>query len=121
MKTLTQAEEEIMQILWKLEEANVAAVIEQMPEPKPAYNTVSTIIRILESKEFVNYRKEGRGHIYYPLVKKDTYSKATAGKLASNYFKGSFKSMVSFFMEQEKLSVQDLEDILKEINKKPNS
>lgn len=121
MKTLTQAEEEIMQILWKLEEANVAAVIEEMPEPKPAYNTVSTIIRILESKEFVDYRKEGRGHIYSPLVDKEAYSNATTGKLVSNYFKGSFKSMVSFFMDQEKLSVQDLEEILEEINKKPGS
>lgn len=121
MKTLTHAEEEIMQILWQLNEANVAAVIEQMPEPKPAYNTVSTIIRILESKKFVGFRKEGRGHIYHTLVSRDAYSKATAGKLASNYFKGSYKSMVSFFMEQEKLSVKDLEDILKEINKKPNS
>ncbi|KQC34022.1 CopY family transcriptional repressor [Nonlabens sp. YIK11] len=118
MKTLTQAEEEIMQILWKLDEANVAAIIDQMPDPKPAYNTVSTITRILESKKFVDYRKEGRGHIYFPIVSKDAYSRATAGKLASNYFKGSYKSMVSFFMEQEKLSVQDLEDILKEINKK---
>ncbi|PRP66880.1 BlaI/MecI/CopY family transcriptional regulator [Nonlabens agnitus] len=118
MKTLTQAEEEIMQILWKLDEANVAAIIDQMPDPKPAYNTVSTITRILESKKFVGYRKEGRGHIYFPIVSKDAYSRATAGKLASNYFKGSYKSMVSFFMEQEKLSVQDLEDILKEINKK---
>ncbi|WP_194850557.1 BlaI/MecI/CopY family transcriptional regulator [Nonlabens antarcticus] len=121
MKTLTQAEEEIMQILWHLQEANVAAVIEQMPEPKPAYNTVSTIIRILESKGFVYYRKEGRGHIYFPMVDRDSYSRATAGKLASNYFKGSYKSMVSFFMEQEKLSVKDLEEILEEINKKPNS
>ena len=118
MKTLTQAEEEIMQILWDLNEANVASIIEKMPEPKPAYNTVSTITRILESKKFVDYRKEGRGHIYFPMVSKDAYSRATAGKLASNYFKGSYKSMVSFFMEQEKLSVQDLEEILKEINKK---
>ncbi|AZQ44649.1 BlaI/MecI/CopY family transcriptional regulator [Nonlabens ponticola] len=118
MKTLTQAEEEIMQILWQLNEANVASIIEQMPEPKPAYNTVSTITRILESKKFVNYRKQGRGHIYYPIVSKKDYTRATAGKLASNYFKGSYKSMVSFFMQQEQLSVQDLEDILKEMNKK---
>ena len=118
MKTLTQAEEEIMHILWQLQEANIAAVIDEMPEPKPAYNTVSTITRILESKKFVDYRKEGRGHIYFPIVSKDAYSRATAGKFASNYFKGSYKSMVSFFMEQEKLSVQDLEEILKEINKK---
>jgi len=118
MKTLTQAEEEIMQILWKLQEANLASILDEMPAPKPAYNTVSTIVRILESKEFVDYRKEGRGHIYFPLVSKDAYSKSTAGKFASNYFKGSYKSMVSFFMEQEKLSVKDLEEILNEINKK---
>jgi BlaI family penicillinase repressor len=118
MKTLTTAEEDIMQHLWYLKEANVAQIIEQMPEPKPAYNTVSTIIRILENKDFVNYRKEGRGHIYFPKVSKKAYSKATANKLASNYFKGSYKSMVSFFMQQEDLSVTDLEEILNEINKK---
>lgn len=118
MKTLTTAEEDIMQHLWVLKEANVAQIIEQMPEPKPAYNTVSTIIRILENKEFVDYRKEGRGHIYFPKVSKNAYSKATANKLASNYFKGSYKSMVSFFMQQEDLSVKELEEILNEINKK---
>lgn len=118
MKTLTTAEEDIMQHLWKLNEANVASMIEQMPEPKPAYNTVSTIIRILESKGFVDYRKEGRGHIYFPLVSKESYTAATAEKLATNYFKGSFKSMVSFFMEQEDLTIKELEEILNEINKK---
>ena len=118
MKTLTTAEEEIMQHLWMLKEANVASIIEKMKSPKPAYNTVSTIIRILENKGFVDYRKEGRGHIYFPKVNKEAYTAATAGKLASNYFKGSFKNMVSFFMEQEDLSVQDLEEILNDINKK---
>ncbi|QJP34960.1 BlaI/MecI/CopY family transcriptional regulator [Nonlabens sp. Ci31] len=118
MKTLTTAEEDIMQHLWDLKEANVAQIIDKMPEPKPAYNTVSTIIRILENKDFVNYRKEGRGHIYFPSVSKNDYSQATASKLASNYFKGSFKSMVSFFMQQEDLSVKELEEILNEINKK---
>ena len=118
MKTLTTAEEEIMHHLWELREANVATIIDEMPEPKPAYNTVSTIIRILESKSFVNYRKEGRGHVYFPTVSKETYTAASAQKMASSYFKGSFKSMVSFFMEQEDLSVKDLEEILKDINKK---
>ncbi|MDP5102043.1 MAG: BlaI/MecI/CopY family transcriptional regulator [Nonlabens sp.] len=118
MKTLTTAEEEIMHVLWKLREANVALIIEQLPEPKPAYNTVSTIIRILESKEFVSYRKEGRGHIYYPSVSKADYTKATTTKIASNYFKGSFKSMVSFFMQQDDLTVKELEELLTEIKKK---
>jgi predicted transcriptional regulator len=117
MKTLTTAEEEIMQRLWELEEASVAQIIEKMPDPKPAYNTISTITRILESKEFVGYRKEGRGHIYFPLITKESYSKATADKFAQNYFKGSFKSMVSFFMQQEDLTVQDLEELLNTIKK----
>jgi len=118
MKTFTTAEEELMQALWKLGEANVAAIIDILPEPKPAYNTVSTIVRILESKQFVHYRKEGRGHIYYPIVSKTDYTKSTTSKIASNYFKGSFKSMVSFFMQQEDLSIQELEELLKELKNK---
>ncbi|MGB3591891.1 MAG: BlaI/MecI/CopY family transcriptional regulator [Nonlabens sp.] len=118
MKTLTQAEEEIMQYLWQLKEASVSQIIDLYQGHKPAYNTVSTIIRILETKNFVGHHKVGRGHIYYPLVEKDVYSKASAQKLAGNYFQGSFKSMVSFFMTQEDLSVSDLEDILKELKEK---
>ena len=118
MKQLTKAEEEIMQILWQLEEANVAAVIESMPEPKPAYNTVSTIIRILESKNFVAHKKVGKGYNYFPLVDKETYSNQSMNKLMDNYFNGSFKSMVSFFMKKNDLDTKELEAILKEINKK---
>ncbi|MGB5942363.1 MAG: BlaI/MecI/CopY family transcriptional regulator [Leeuwenhoekiella sp.] len=118
MKNLTKAEEEVMQILWELGEGNVAAILEKMPIPKPAYNTVSTIVRILESKLFVGYRKEGRGHIYYPLVKKDAYSSATVNKMVDDYFGGSFKSMVSFFVKKKSMSSDELESILDEINKK---
>lgn len=118
MKTLTTAEEEIMQYLWTLKEASVADIIEKIPEPKPAYNTVSTIIRILESKNFVTYRKQGRGHIYIPVISKETYTIGTTSKIANDYFKGSYKSMVSFFMEQEDLSVTDLEEILNELKAK---
>ncbi len=117
MKQLTKAEEDIMQILWDLKEGNVAAVIDCLPDPKPAYNTVSTIIRILESKDFVGYRKEGRGHIYFPLVQKTDYSHESMNKLVDGYFQGSFKSMVSFFMKKNDISIQELEGIMKEINK----
>jgi len=117
MKQLTKAEEEIMQVLWKLGEANVANIVEEFPEPKPAYNTVSTIVRILESKAFVNYRKEGRGHIYFPTVDKETYSNQTINKLMENYFQGSFKSMVSFFVKNNDVSTKELEEILEQINK----
>ena len=118
MKQLTKAEEDIMQILWQLKKANVKAVIEQFSEPKPAYNTVSTIIRILENKGFVDYEKEGKGHVYFPLVAKQDYSNQSINKLVDNYFHGSFKSMVSFFMKKNDMNIQDLESVLKEINKK---
>jgi len=117
MKQLTKAEEDIMQILWDLGEGNVASIIEELPEPKPAYNTVSTIVRILESKGFVDYRKEGRGHIYFTKVKKTEYSNQSINKLVDGYFQGSFKSMVSFFMKKNEISIKELEGILKDINK----
>jgi len=118
MKQLTKAEEEVMQILWKLEKANVASVIEQLPEPKPAYNTVSTIVRILESKGFVDHEKEGKGYLYFPLVKKTEYSNQSINKLVDNYFQGSFKSMVSFFVKKNDISLSEMEAILKEVNDK---
>jgi len=117
MKQLTKAEEEIMQHLWELGEANVATLVARFDDPKPANNTVSTIVRILENKKFVDYRKEGRGHIYFPVIKKTEYSNQSINKLVDGYFKGSFKSMVSFFMEKNDISVKELETVLKEINK----
>jgi predicted transcriptional regulator len=118
MKQLTKAEEDIMQILWQLKNANVKAIIQQLPNPKPAYNTVSTIVRILESKGFVDYQKQGKGHIYFPLVQQQEYSNQSINKLVDNYFQGSFKSMVSFFMKKNDISLKELESILKDINKK---
>ncbi|WP_299673701.1 BlaI/MecI/CopY family transcriptional regulator [uncultured Tenacibaculum sp.] len=116
-KQLTKAEEQIMQVLWELEVASVKEVIEQLPEPKPAYNTVSTIIRILETKEFVGHKAKGRGYVYYPLVKKEDYSNQSIHKLMNGYFGGSFKSLVSFFMKENKMDLKELESILKEVDK----
>jgi predicted transcriptional regulator len=115
MKQLTKAEEEVMQVLWKLEKGNVAAVIAQLPEPKPAYNTVSTIVRILENKGFVDHEQEGKGYLYFPLLKKSDYSHQSINKLVDGYFQGSFKSMVSFFMKKNDMSLSELESILNEI------
>ena len=117
MKQLTKAEEEIMQALWQLQKANVKSIIEILPEPKPAYNTVSTIVRILESKGFVDYEKKGKGHVYFPIVAKEAYSNQSIIKLVDNYFQGSFKSMVSFFVQKNDVDVKDIEVLLKEINK----
>lgn len=121
MKTLTQAEEEIMQLLWRLNAANVAQLIDAMEEPKPAYNTVSTIVRILVDKEFADYRKKGRGHIYFPVVSKESYTQFTLSKVKNKYFEGSLKNMVSFFIKKKDLSIDDLEDIMNEINKNQES
>lgn len=120
-KQLTKAEEEIMQVLWQLEKAPVKDIIAELPEPKPAYNTVSTIVRILESKGFVDYEKQGKGHVYFPIVKKQDYSNQSINSLVDNYFQGSFKSMVSFFMQKNDISLQELESVLNEIHKDEKS
>src|SRR5690606_19903137 len=117
MKQLTKAEEEVMQILWDLNNANVASIIEQLPEPKPAYNTVSTIVRILESKGFVDHKQKGKGYIYFPLVHKSEYSNQSLNKILNGYFQGSFKSMVSFFVKKNDISLKEMEAILNEIEK----
>jgi predicted transcriptional regulator len=121
MKTLTKAESEIMLILWQLGQANVNTIIEQMPTPKPAYNTVSTIVRILEQKGFVGYQKEGRSHIYHPIVSEEDYKKSTANLMAKTYFGGSFKNMVSFFVQKQDLSTQELESILNDLKSNKNA
>ena len=118
MKQLTKAEEEVMQILWQLKKANVKAIIEEFPDPKPAYNTVSTIVRILENKGFVDYEKEGKGHTYFPVLQQNDYSNQSLNKIVDTYFQGSFKSMVSFFVKKNDINLKELESILKDINKK---
>ncbi len=117
MKELTRAEENIMQILWKIEKGVVHDVITHLPNPKPSYNTVSTIIRILEKKGFVGYKAYGKTHEYYPEISKEQYTKATADKLLSNYFENSFEKMLSFFVKEKKVDIKDLDDILKQIEK----
>ena len=115
---LTKAEEQFMQILWTLEEASVQEIIDQLPEPKPAYNTVSTIIRILETKDFVAHKAKGRGYIYFPLVSKAVYTNQSLQKIVDGYFDGSFKSMVSFFVNKNEVDFKELDTILKIINDK---
>lgn len=118
MKQLTKAEEEIMQHIWELEKTSVKEIIKQLPEPKPAYNTVSTIVRILENKGFVDHEQDGKGYLYFPIIKKTDYSHESITKLIDGYFQGSFKSMVSFFMKKSDINIQDLEEILNEIESK---
>ncbi|RLD90171.1 MAG: BlaI/MecI/CopY family transcriptional regulator [Bacteroidetes bacterium] len=125
MKQLTRAEEQIMQVLWKLENAFVKQIIAELPLPKPAYNTVSTIIRILETKQFVGHTSFGKKYQYFPLISKSDYRKSQFGGFISNYFENSYKSLASFFTKEENLTLEELEDINRliqeEINKKKNS
>lgn len=117
MKELTKAEEQIMQELWKLEEAYVKGIIEELPEPKPAYNTVSTIVRILERKGFVGHKAYGKSHLYFPIVAKDNYKKAFMKHFVKDHFSNSFQNMVSFFANNKEISLNELEEIQAMIDK----
>ncbi len=102
-----------MQELWELDKAFVKDIIDKLPNPKPAYNTVSTIIRILETKGFVAHEAFGKSHRYYPVVTKEDYRTFATGKLLHGYFGNSAKNMLSFFLEEEKLNLKDADDLLK--------
>lgn len=118
MKELTRAEEEIMQVLWDLDNAFVKEVIKQLPDPKPAYNTVSTIVRILEQKGFVGHESQGKSHKYHPLISKEDYTKTFMKGFVKKYFSGSYQQMVSFFTKEDNLSLSELEQLLKELKDK---
>jgi len=113
IKELTKAEEQVMQILWEIKKGFVKEVIEKMPDPKPAYNTVSTVIRILEKKGFVGYNSFGKTHEYFPLIAKDEYRSFFLRNFMGNYFGGSIKNLVSFFARENDLDINDMEEIMK--------
>ena len=123
MKELTKAEDQIMHILWTLEKAFVKDIVEQMPEPKPAYNTVSTIVRILEKKGFIGYKAYGKTHEYFPLIPKEKYTRFYLNNMVKGYFNGSVQNLVSFFAKENKMDVQDIDMLMKQLeelkNKKP--
>lgn len=115
MRELTKAEEHVMQILWDIEKGFVKDVLSKTPSPKPAYNTVSTIIRILEKKGFVKHTAYGKSHEYYPAITKDEYRSFTIKNLLSGYFDGSFAQLASFFAKDEKLDLKDMEKLIEEV------
>jgi BlaI family transcriptional regulator, penicillinase repressor len=124
MRELTKAEEEVMQVLWKIKKGFVKEILEHFDEPKPAYNTVSTIVRILQNKGFVFHKAYGRTHEYFPLVTKDVYSESHLSTFVNDYFSNSFGKMVSFFAKRNRISVKEMEEIMKimegEVRKKLN-
>lgn len=111
MKELTKAEEELMHMLWKLGKAFINDILDKLPDPKPAYNTVSTIVRILEKKGFVGHTAYGKAHEYYPLVSKKEYTKTYFGHFMENYFGNSYREMVSFFTSDNTLNIRELEEL----------
>jgi len=112
MKELTKAEEQLMQILWKLKKGFVNNIIDQISEPKPAYNTVSTIIRILETKGFVSHKAYGKTYEYFPLITKEQYTKGFLNGFIDSYFSNSYKNLVSFFSKSESLTTKEIEEII---------
>jgi len=106
-----------MQVLWQIEKGFVKDVLDELPEPKPAYNTVSTIIRILQEKGFVSHNSYGKSHEYFPIISKESYSSFATEKLVEGYFENSFSSLFSFFSKKGKIDVKDADEILNMINK----
>ena len=113
MRELTRAEEEVMQVLWKIKKGFVKEILEHFDDPKPAYNTVSTIVRILQDKGFVDHKAYGRTHEYFPIISKDAYSESHLSNFVNDYFSNSFGKMVSFFAKENRMSVKEMEDIMK--------
>lgn len=117
MKELTKAEEQIMQVIWKLKECFIKEIVEELPEPKPAYNTVGTFLKILETKDFVQRRKVGNVYIYSATIAKRDYGKKNITNLLSKYFNGSSENLLSFMVEEKELSVSQVENLLKKLRK----
>lgn len=110
-EALTRGEEEIMQLLWKLGEANVNDLLAEMTEPKPKYTTVATFLKILEDKQYVARKPNGRGYSYYPLVEKSDYADRLMTSVLGNYFDGSLVQLVSFFSKRESIPLDEMNEI----------
>lgn len=117
IKELTKAEEQVMRILWKLKEAIVKDIVNEMPEPKPAYNTVSTVIRVLESKGFVDHKAYGNSHVYFPIVAEKEYKSFAFDKIFSNYFNNSYQHLVSFLVDEKKIDAAEVEELNRLVEK----
>jgi predicted transcriptional regulator len=118
---LTKAEEQVMQILWDLDESIIKDMVSQFEEPKPAYTTVATVLRVLEKKEFVGRKKIANTHIYFPIISKTDYTKYQMTNLLKNYFNGSFPKMATFFAKENNISLTDLESILRDVQTEINN
>ena len=113
MKQLTKAEEQVMQILWSINEGVVKDLVDNFEEPRPAYTTVATVLKVLETKGFVAKKKIGKTYLFSPSITKNDYTHFQFSTLLSNYFNGSFPKMATFFARENKLSISELEEMMK--------
>jgi predicted transcriptional regulator len=113
MKKLTRKEEELMKILWRLEKAFVKDIVEQYPDPKPHYNTVSSLVRLLQEKGFIGYKAYGTTYEYFPIVSIDDYRKPFMQQVVSDYFDNSYQNAVAFFVKEKGLSPEELEELIR--------
>ena len=116
IKTLTKSEEQIMQVLWRLQKGFLKDILQISPEPKPHSNTIATLLKILVEKGFVNYEVQGRNNLYRPKITKEEYGQKSIHQLVKGYFEGSPAKLVSHFVADNKLSRQELEELLTQIN-----
>ena len=117
MITLTKAEERIMKILWKIKKGFINDILEHFPDPKPPYNSVSTIVRVLVKKEIVSFKAYGKTYEYYPLITKEEYRNSQLNKLTKNYFGNSLKQVVNFFSENKNLDIKEVDEVVKMLEK----
>ncbi|MBI1307486.1 MAG: BlaI/MecI/CopY family transcriptional regulator [Bacteroidetes bacterium] len=117
-KDLTKAEEQIMQAIWQIEKGFAKDILEQLADPKPAYNTVLTVIRVLVQKGFVRFNTFGKSNEYYPTISKEDYSSQQLKKIKKNYFNNSAEALLSFFIRENDIDMSELDDILKSIKQK---
>jgi len=117
MKSLTKAEEQIMKVLWKLESGLLMEIVDNMPKPKPHKNTVATVLKTMIEKGFVTTESVGRFFRYFPKITKEQYSKSTLINVAKGYFEGSFPNVISFLVDENKLTVNELELLLNQLKK----
>ncbi len=120
MRELTKAEEQVMLILWEMKEGLVKEVIDRMNPPKPAYNTVSTVIRVLEGKGFLSHKAVGNTHIYFPLITEEQYRHFAFDKVMNNYFENSYQSLVSFLVKEKNMDIDELDELIRLAEKLKN-
>lgn len=121
MRELTKAEEQVMLILWEIKEGIVKDVIEKMDPPKPAYNTVSTVIRVLETKGFIDHKPIGNTYIYFPIISEEQYKHFAFDKVMNNYFENNYQSLVSFLVKEKNMDMNELDELIAMAEKLKNN